>query len=468
MKAIYNNGERETEVEVCNFYHDIAEMMAHESVKSPKMIYVSVPGEGEVVYKISLRSDTIFIVEISNSMPDFYAQQTIKPVFLTCVKPEKNAYKFYKLEPCNSKTVRASYGRMGVQKGQLFGERSFEYPRSMYWIKYFEKISKGYVDRSDLYLSEVFVPEQKTPMKRERSASTDLFDLLYSFAKKAVAAAKVEVPITKAIIEESNRLLEKMRKTDNVEEFNNYLLELISILQRPVRTGDGRGVKEIMAQSSMDFSRIIEREDDLIQAMQGMEHGNSNHSGDFKDHNIFVAEATEAQYKQVMKKLTPTLQKKVRKVYRVIPKKQKLIFDQYIENHEIKTVKQYWHGSRNQNWLSIMIQSLSLNPDAIITGKMYGNGLYFAPDSMKSWGYTSNGKWTEGSSQCSIMGLYAVAYGVPYDVDSWSPSVNYKQETLDRNCNCCHAHKGSALLADEVIFYSEKAVCLQYIVEFDN
>ena len=34
MKAIYNNGERETEVEVCNFYHDIAEMMAHESVKS--------------------------------------------------------------------------------------------------------------------------------------------------------------------------------------------------------------------------------------------------------------------------------------------------------------------------------------------------------------------------------------------------------------------------------------------------
>ena len=66
-------------------------MMAHESVKSPKMIYVSVPGEGEVVYKISLRSDTIFIVEVSNSMPDFYAQQTIKPVFLTCVKPEKNA-----------------------------------------------------------------------------------------------------------------------------------------------------------------------------------------------------------------------------------------------------------------------------------------------------------------------------------------------------------------------------------------
>lgn len=468
MKAIYNNGSVEMEVEVQNFYHDIAEMMSREVVCKPKTIYVSLPGEGEVVYKISLRSGTLFIVEVSNTMPDSFAQQTIKPVFLTCVKPEKNAYKFYKLQPYNSQTVRASYGRMGVKKGELFGERSFDYPRSMYWIKYFEKIAKGYVDRSDLYLSEALEPAPTNATKKERTVSTELFDLLYSFAKKAVAAARVEVPITKAIIEESERLLENMRKSDTVDMFNKYLLELISILQRPVRTGDGRGVMEILAQSEKDFSLIIEREDDLIQAMQGMEHGNSNHSGDFKNHNIFVAEATEAQYKQVMRKLSPTLQNKVRKVYRVIPKKQKEVFDQYLIDHQIKTVKQYWHGSRNQNWLSILIQSLSLNPDAIITGKMYGNGLYFAPDSMKSWGYTSNGKWTEGNSQCSIMGLYAVAYGVPYDVNSWSPSVDYKQETLDRNCNCCHAHKGSALLADEVIFYSEKAVCLQYIVEFDN
>ena len=59
-------------------------------------------------------------------------------------------------------------------------------------------------------------------------------------------------------------------------------------------------------------------------------------------------------------------------MYRVIPHAQQNAFNEYLRTHKIKKVKQLWHGSRNQNWLSIMVNSLKLRPDAIITGKMFG------------------------------------------------------------------------------------------------
>lgn len=34
------------------------------------------------------------------------------------------------------------------------------------------------------------------------------------------------------------------------------------------------------------------------------------------------------------------------------------------------------------------------------------------------------------------------------------------------HCNCVHAHAGSQLLNDEIIFYNESAMLLNYIVEF--
>lgn len=227
-----------------------------------------------------------------------------------------------------------------------------------------------------------------------------------------------------------------------------------------------------MANSQADFARIIEREDDLIHAMEGSYYGRSKkaitNEGSFADYNIEVYEATEKQKKEVMAKLNDSLKGKVANIYRVIPVEQKKRFDAYLKKNNIKKVKQFWHGSRNQNWTSIIINSLKLNPNAIITGKMFGQGVYFAPSSMKSWNYTSyhGTSWAHGSSDCAFMGLYATAYGTPKDVDVWSASADYKKMVSDAKANCLHAHKGVSLMNDEIIFYNEDAVLLNYIVEF--
>lgn len=108
-----------------------------------------------------------------------------------------------------------------------------------------------------------------------------------------------------------------------------------------------------------------------------------------------------------------------------------------------------------------------LNPNATITGKMWGNGIYFAPSSMKSWGYTSVGKWVQHDeiTPSVFMGLYETAYGTPYIPTSL---MNGNKKFLDENhANCIHAKQGvSGLLNDEIIFFDEAAMAIQYLVEF--
>lgn len=476
MKIIYYNGKSKREEVVNDLYKDVAGLLAAEPVNQPVTVQIiNILNQNELLrYRISLRSGTRFIVELDNTMPDRYLPGHVDSVFLTCVNPDTNAYKFYKLEQCGS-CVRATYGRMGVQKGQLFGERNFDYPLSMFWIKYYEKLSKGYVDRTDLYLEEetdAKVSDAKTPVKAASNTNLDLFHKLKQYAVDAVKKAEVKVPITAAILKRSEEILNQMRIAKDVSTFNDNLLELISILQRPVRTGDGSGVRRLMANSPSDFARIIEREDDLICAMEGSYYGKTRNSakpeGSFADYGIEVYEATEKQKKEVLAKLSDSLKSKVSNIYRVIPLEQKKRFDSYLKKNDIKKVKQFWHGSRNQNWTSIIINSLKLNPNAIITGKMFGLGIYFAPSSMKSWNYTSyrGTSWAHGNSDCAFMGLYATAYGTPKDVDMWSQTANYKKMVSDAKANCLHAHKGASLMNDEIIFYDENAILLNYIVEF--
>lgn len=477
MKITYYNGKDKREEVINNLYRDVATLLANEPVSAPKEIEIvdSINASNYLKYRISLRSGTRFIVELDNTMPDFYLPKHVEPVFLTCVNPETNAYKFYKLEQIGN-LVRATYGRMGVRKGELFGERNFDYPLSMFWIKYYEKISKGYIDHTDLYLADekddTKVSKNSNQKVQKTSASKELFIKLKAFAVNAVKKAEVRVPITSAILKRSEEIINRMREVQDVEDFNNNLLELISILQRPVKTGDGSGVRHLMAKDKSDFLFIIQREDDLLQAMKGSYYGNKTsdnvESVSFSDYGIEVYEATEKQKQEVMNKLSDTLKGKVSKIYRVIPVEQKKRFDAYLKQNNIKKVKQFWHGSRNQNWTSIIINSLKLNPDAIITGKMFGTGVYFAPSSMKSWNYTSyhGTSWAKGSEDVAFMGLYATAYGTAKDVDTWSSRTDYKKLMEDAKANCLHAHKGVSLQNDEIIFYHEDAMLLNYIVEF--
>lgn len=426
---------------------------------------------------------------------DSYVQQftaDIQQKYLTFVGIN-NAYRFYEMKPCNKQHVmrqissekrillgngewfQASFGRMAVEENSVWDQRTYYYPAYMYWIKYLEKVREGYKDISDVHYDDAADVSKTAGINRfcietADNASGRLYKSLYSFARNAIEKAKINVEINPKIISKSKELVSQMSKCRTVKEFNDTFMLLMGVLQRPIETGRNCGVKSLIAEKKEDFTGIIQRERDLIQSMEGVLY--KGHTGialtDFSNYDIEVYDATDTQYHEVLKKLSPDIQRMVKNIYRVIPHKQKQQFDAYVSQKGIENIKRLWHGSRNENWMSIIQNSLKLNPDAVITGKMFGEGIYFAPSSMKSFGYTSiqGSYWANGTSRSAFMGLYVCAFGTPYDVYTWLPGKDYKKEA--EKYNCLFAHKGASLKNDEIVFYNEAAMCLQYIVEFQK
>jgi poly [ADP-ribose] polymerase len=467
-------------MEVDDFYSEVAALLCNEPM--PSTVTVTVDGyAGKVVYSIRERSKTRCITQLSNSLK-VPQTKTLTERYLTCVDPATNAYKFYRMNPVGNR-LEVSYGRMARAKGEAFGERACSFDIEMFWPKYLEKISKGYKDQTEFYIvsheddvkaadadtSEV-TTQKKKPVVRS-GPSRDLFVALQSYARKTVREAKVSVPITQKILDRSAELIEAMRQSKDVEAFNQNLLDLVALLQRPVQTGDGKGVQRLMAKSNKDFANIILREDNLLHAMEGSNGTEAVSTGDFSDLGVEVYLATDKQKESVIKALSPELQGLVKHVYRVIPTAQQARFNEYLKAHNNPKVKQFWHGSRNENWMSIIQHSLQLNPNAVVTGKMFGYGIYFAPSAKKSWGYTSyhSSVWAHGRSNTAFMGLYATAYGKPYEISSFSGSTDYKKAVQTNNYGCLHAHANPGFLYnDEIVFYEESAMVLNYIVEFQG
>lgn len=464
-------------------YEAIGKMLASFSKELPGTLDVEVEGHGEARFVMKARG---FYIQDGIQFPSMYVTEdystiagllpgTYEPAYLTCINPESNNYKFYHLKP-TSRGIDASYGRIGAERGEMYGVRDLQqpYPSYMYWIRYYEKLSKGYVDQTDVYLSASSAKPAKKAKKGTASGpSAELYAMLMRYAKHVVKETLVNERVTIAQAKEARRLYNELCTKIQVKAFNRWLMKLMQVSPRRIDTGKNQKVGDFLARSKDDFADIIFREENLLIAMETVASGEApaeDTSESFAKYGIEVYEATREQTDKVISKLSDQIKPYVKKVYRVIPKKQHEKFNDYLKRNHIRHVKELWHGSRNENWLSIIANSLQLNPNAQITGKMFGQGIYFAPSSMKSWGYTSfqGTYWARGSSNTAFMGVYAVAYGKPYYPDAgtcghWIDKAFVKSKGGD----CLHAQAAkTGLRNDEIVFYDEAAVCLNYIVEF--
>lgn len=446
-----------------DLYKKVGEQLLNITI--PNQLTIKTP-YGQVTFEIKKRGsyvkngiecDSMFVVEQSNSIQ--IPNSEYKEVYLTCVNPESNNYKFYHMTP-KSDGIHVTYGRIGGNGG-IFSERTIStpYPLHLYWIRYFEKLSKGYQDKSEIFLGDRVAHNEEE--NQSDSIASKLYRQLLNYANKVVRANLISTTVTKKQIETCKTLFNELGQSTDLAQFNDRLLELLAIAPRNVRD-----VKSLLAKSNNDFKRIMDREENLLMAMNALT-AKSNGNNSFEDLGIEIYLATEKQEEQVLSHLSDNLKSKVKTIYRVINKKHQSRFNEYLKEENIQTVKQLWHGSRNENWLSIMTQGLQLNPNAQITGKMFGQGIYFAPSSEKSWNYTSyrGSYWASGRSDRGFMGLYATAYGSPHNV---STSASYTQTVLkNMGKNCVHARRGNALVNDEIIYYHENAMVLNYIVEFE-
>lgn len=404
------------------------------------------------------------------------------PTYLVMVTSNNNN-KYYRMLP-DGDYFNVEFGRVGASC------QTARYPMRDWDKKYKEKVKKGYVDQTDLMADLVKEIKPKTAKEYkdlENKALQMIVDKLQDMAKKSiqknykVGAAEVTqamVDKAQAKIDEINLSLDKM----TVKKFNDELLILFGIIPRKMAN-----VNDYLVSKKDEFAKVMDREQATLDVMKGQviqvaatTADEDEEQGDVPTETILdamglVFEEVTSEEVDHIKELLGESKSKFRKAWKVTNLKTQKRFDEFVKKEKIKNVKELWHGSRNENWWSIINTGLVLRPcNVVISGKMFGIGTYFAPKAQKSIGYTSltGSYWASGRESTAYMAVMKVAYGKPYDVHSFdSKYYNFNYERLQeakKGANCLHAHAGSMLRNDEIVIYKEEQCTIEYLVEIGN
>ena len=403
----------------------------------------------------------------------------IRPKYLVMVTASANNNKYYKMTP-HGDTWTAEYGRVGSTAQKR------DYPISQWSSKYNEKIRKGYTDQSDLVedLIQVEKPIKSEYKDIENKVIAEIVERLQSMARKAISDNYTisSNKVTQAMIDEAQNVLTSLIVIPDLKYFNDTLLKLFTVIPRKMSD-----VKSHLAKSAQDFSNIIQKEQDLLDVMKGQVvqkqvideavETTPQSENTILEHLGLEFEECDANDIALIKMQLGSCVDKFRRAWRVKNLKTQKKFDEFVRDNNITETKLLFHGSRNENWWSIINSGLVLKPtNAVITGKLYGYGIYFAPKAQKSLGYTSlsGSYWARGNSDSGFMALMNVAYGTPYDVYDFNSKyydMNYENlQKFKSGANCLHAHAGaslgySSLKNDEIVVYKEDQCTIKYLVE---
>lgn len=128
-------------------------------------------------------------------------------------------------------------------------------------------------------------------------------------------------------------------------------------------------------------------------------------------------------------------------------------------------VQELWHGTRAHNLLSILKSGLIIPKSSgsiHVTGRMFGDGLYFSDQSTKSLNY-AYGYWDGGArdDRC-FMFLADVAMGKPCH-----PTKTGRNVTPEKGYDSVYARGGKDhVMNNEMIVYRTSQARLKYLVEF--
>lgn len=403
----------------------------------------------------------------------------IRPTYLIMVTGANNN-KYYNCFP-EGDQFRVEYGRVDATKTTTY------YPISKWESQIKSKLKKGYQDVTDLkkdLVEEISATNPESPYKEiENAAIRAIVDKLQSLARDTISknyTVKASA-VTQDMVDAAQNVIDKLaNNSTTINEFNDMLLKLFTIIPRKMGN-----VRDYLANTTEDFAKIINTEQDLLDVMRGqiyvkpdvVESTNKPKKGQTILEELGLEfEAVTNDDIALIKALMNESAGKFRKAWRVTNLKTQKRFDKFVEDNNIKDTRLLFHGSRSENFWSIIKTGMVLRPtNAVITGKMFGYGCYYAPKCAKSIGYTSlsGSYWAHGGNNTAYMALFDVAYGTPYDVynfDSKYYNLDYdKLQQFKQGANCLHAHADRGMLRnDEIVVYKEDQMTIKYLIEIGN
>lgn len=403
----------------------------------------------------------------------------IRPTYLVMCSAQNNN-KYYNIFP-EGERIRVEYGRIDATKTTAY------YPLSKFEAQVKSKLKKGYVDVTDLkkdLVEGISSANPESPYKEiENEAVRLIVEKLQSLARETIRknyTVKASA-VTQDMVDAAQKVIDELANSNgSVHEFNEQLLKLFTVIPRKMGN-----VRDYLANSNDDFAKIISQEQDLLDVMRGQIYVKPDveevstiekkQQTILEELGLVMEEATRddvALIKTLMKESVD----KFRKAWRVTNLKTQERFDKFVQENGIKDTRLLFHGSRSENWFSIIKTGLMIRPsNAVYTGSMFSDGIYFAPKCAKSIGYTSlsGAYWTHGGNNTAYMALFEVAYGTPYVIyqhDSSCYHLNY--DVLQKKtpkCNCLHAKADKGMLRnDEIVFYRNDQMTIKYLIEIGN
>lgn len=498
------------EFESSNVFKDVAEIIANSNVFDFRNgLYFEVKNKDAGIEKFWAKvthdkgTYTQYCTNKFYSFAPEYIDWDIKPKYLVCLDEETNDYKYYLMTFDKDKqNFNVQYGRVGMKAhefnyadGNYSKDGSHTFPAPMFWIKYYEKIAKGYEDKSELKnfdKSETkFLIDDKEYKPIKEETTKNIIEHLISKQREYVQKSfDLNVPFSEKAISVSKEILNKLEQFDfeneltspnlaDKDKFKQMYKELITTLPRKIYN-----VSEYI--NRIDFynigsenhvSKVLEEERELLrnfcdvyifeekEASEKIEtnileqNNMSAFVSDFKDKFLYLDKIGEDAYK-------------VSNIISVTNNRTKSNYEQFKADKNImdKDCHLLWHGSRTENWWSIAKNGMSLNPNAVITGKMFGQGLYFAPKAQKSMNYTDmqGSYWTNGASKLGYLALFEVAMGRSYEPHHSLP-CNFREKDLGYNCHSVWAYPNkTGLRNEECIVYNENQCNMVALVEISS
>lgn len=378
---------------------------------------------------------------------------------LICVTAD-NHNKFYYMEDLNNGTFKVTYGRVGSS------ERVVNYPISQWDKKYNEKIAKGYID----------VTEKITAKKKSADldvADPQVRDLIEFLMKEARQSIKRDYSIsaeavTQQQLDEAQSLLDQISAisdSQDIDAINSKLRQLYTIIPRKMKDTRAFFLK---AANTPYLIELLQSEQSKLDTLRTqVDIGNKDSDGlTLADLGFNCEVASQADRDLIIRSTDFRLTN--HRVWKITNKATEAAF-----NPDHLKTKLLYHGSRNENFLSILQNGLKIRPKGVqTTGSMFGDGIYGANKARKSIGYTSlrGSYWSGGSSSKAYLAIFEFATGTEWrvlDNQSWSGWMSRidQAQVKSHHCDSVFARGGVDLRNDEYVIYDSNQCTIRYLIE---
>lgn len=384
-----------------------------------------------------------------------------------------NNNKYYNMFEQADGTFKVEYGRVdSTVQHASYSMRDWD-------KKYREKTNKGYKDITHLYeevdttsaatVDETFISNDKFVKQ--------LIEDLQRYANNTVKENyKVSTKnVTQKMIDEAQTIIDEIAKVYNSkytkDDLNELLLKLFTIIPRKMGHVQDYLVND--GDSKERVAKIIDNEQSILDTLAGQvliqepvkeDKNNDKKVGILDQMGISVSHVEDPKVIAMVKKLMGDSSNKFSRLFEVTNfETEKRYKKNKIENEEL-----LWHGSRNENWISLFQKGLLIRPSGVATvGAMFGLGIYFADKARKSIGYTSlsGSYWVRGNANKAYLALFSVNLGNKKIVNRHSSECyNFSEKNISPY-NSVHATAGADLRNPEFIIYNGNRCTIKYLLE---